>query len=60
MSQPLRTARQLLAEMHRAGAVLRVIRDRLAFDAPAGAMTSAIRSMLKERKPELLAVLNGE
>jgi hypothetical protein len=34
--------------------------DRLAFDAPAGAITPAVVAMLKARKPELLAVLRGD
>ena len=54
------TAAKMLADLRRAGVVLTANGDRLAFDAPAGAMTPAVRAMLKARKPELLAVLRGD
>jgi len=49
----------MLKELHRAGVILSANEDRLEVDAPAGATTPALLTMLKARKPELLAVLNG-
>ena len=60
MSTPIPTAVELLADFGRLGVVLTANGDRLAFDAPAGAMTPAVVAMLKARKPELLAVLGGD
>ena len=60
MTAPLPTAAKLLTDLRRAGVVLSVNGDRLAFDAPAGAMTPAVVATLKARKPELLAVLSGD
>lgn len=53
-------AATLLAHLRRAGVLLTAKGDRLAFDAPAGAMTPEVVAMLKARKPELLAVLRGD
>ena len=54
------TAAKLLTNLRRAGVILAANGDRLAFDAPAGAMTPAVQAMLKARKPELLALLRGD
>lgn len=54
------TARKLLVDAKRADVVLRPNGDRLAFDAPAGAMTPELRAPLAACKVELLAVLRGE
>ena len=60
MSTILPIARKLLADLRRAGVILSANGDRLAFDAPAGVVTLAVRAMLKARKAELLAVLSGD
>lgn len=54
------TAAQVLANLQRDGVILRRNGDRLAFDAPAGAMTSKLRALLTHYKPELLALLRGD
>lgn len=54
------TAAKLLGDLYRAGVVLSANGDRLAFDAPAGVMTPQLLAILKARKPELLAVLQGD
>lgn len=53
-------AAKLLAELRRDDITLAPKGDRLAFDAPAGTMTPAVQTMLRARKPELLAVLRGD
>jgi hypothetical protein len=53
------TAAKLLADLRRGCVSFTAQGDRLAFDAPAGAMTPAVRAMVTARKPELLAVLAG-
>lgn len=60
MTGRLPTAPRLLAALRRAGITLTCNGDRLAFDAPAGAVTPQVRAMLKARKPELMAVLGGD
>ena len=54
------TARKLLADAKRVGIILSANGGRLAFDAPAGAMTPDLRARLVACKAELLAVLAGE
>ena len=51
------TALELLMDLRRAGVVLSANGDRLAFDAPAGAMTPARREAIRLHKAELLALL---
>jgi amino acid adenylation domain-containing protein len=51
------TVAELLAATRAAGIELRVERGRLFYDAPAGALTPALRQALSKRKPELLAHL---
>lgn len=54
------TVTELLAATRAAGIRLRVERGRLLYDAPAGALTPALRQALSERKTALLAHLGGE
>ena len=60
MTAPAPSAITLLADLRRSGVILIANGDRLGFDAPAGAMTPAVRAILRARKPELLAVLRGD
>ena len=53
------TALDLLATLNRAGVVLSAKGDRLAYDAPKGAMTADLLATIKARKAEVLAVLAG-
>jgi hypothetical protein len=57
---PPPTALTALARAQRAGVRLKLNGERLAFDAPAGAMTAELRALLLICKEELLAVLNGD
>ncbi|HXG73149.1 MAG TPA: hypothetical protein VNJ04_21355 [Gemmatimonadaceae bacterium] len=48
---------ELLAAVKAAGIVLAAAGDRLTYNAPKGAMTSALRETLTRHKPEILAAL---
>lgn len=54
------TARQLLSDLRRAGVVLSVNGDRLAFDAPVGAMTPDRLAMLRACKAKMMAEIQME
>jgi len=53
------TALELLATCRAAGVDLHARGGRLKYEAPVGALTPALRSKLKQKKAELLAVLNA-
>lgn len=54
------TTPELLAGLRERGVILVEHGERLAFDAPAGALLPADQALLKDRKAEVLAVLRGD
>ena len=60
MTPPAWTGRRLYHALRRAGVLLSADGQRLAFDAPAGALTPELRGLMKACKPELLAVVRGD
>jgi hypothetical protein len=53
------TASEVIAEMSRKGITLVARGDRLAYDAPKGVVTPELVTLLRQHKPEILAILTA-